>query len=276
MPHLVKWHDELSDAGLAVVGLHVQQATADEVKAKAKALGIRFPVTAGGAVQGVSAPGIPHCVVFDHAGKMVYDGHPNKAEPKLREAFAGMLADAAGETPAKAVTAVLEGYRKAGTTADLFRKLSALQTDADTATAKQAKAITAKLQSGAQARMDEAKKVVKDDPIAAYDAALQTAARWKGTALGREAAEMTDKLRNDRAVWNELKARPVLEKVRAAEAAITKAAKGAEPDSAEFKKAFAPQLKQLDTTLKALKKQYPDAPATAEAEEIAGRLGVGR
>jgi hypothetical protein len=276
MPHLVKWHDELSDAGLAVIGLHVQRATPDEVKAKARALRVRFPVTAGGAIEGVDAAGIPHCAVFDHAGRLVYDGHPNKAEPKLREAFAAMLADAAGETPARAVAAVLDGYRKGGTTADLFRKVTALQADADAATARQAKAIGSRLQSGAQARLDEAKTVLKVDPVAAYDATLQTATRWKGTALGKEAGELATRLKDDKLVASELKARPTLEKVRALEAAVTKAAKGAEPDSPEFKKAFAPQLKQLESAIKALKKQHPDAPATQEAEEIAGRLGVGK
>lgn len=276
MPHLVRWNEDLGDAGLAVIAAHVQGATNDEVKAKTRALGMRFPVTKGGSVSGVTLDGIPHCVLFDHTGKLVYEGHPNKVEGKLREAFAGMLAADAGETPAKGVAGVLDLFKKGGSAADLVRKLAALRDDPDGNTSKQSKAISAKLLGGAQARFDEAKANMKDDPIAAYDAAYQTATRWKGTALGRAAGEVVDKLKNERPVWNEMKARPTLEKVRAAEAAMTRAAKGAEPGSDEFKKAFAPQLKQLDTLTKALKKQYPDAPATAEAEEIAGRLGVGK
>lgn len=276
MPHLVRWNEDLGDAGLAVIGMHVQSATEEQVKAKTKALGMKFPVTKGGSITGMKVEGIPHCAVFDHTGKLVYEGHTNKAEPKLREAFANMLAADAGETPTKGVAGVLDLFKKGGSAADLVKKLTTLKDDADGSTAKQSKAISAKLQSGAQARFDEAKANMKDDPIAAYDAAVQTAARWKGTTLGKSAGEVVEKLKSDRTVWNEMKARPTLEKVRAAEAAITKAAKGQEPDTPEFKKAFAPQLKQLDTLLKGLKKQYPDAPATAEAEEIAGRLGVGK
>lgn len=271
MPHLVRWNEDLGDAGLAVIGMHVQSATDEQVKAKTKALGMKFPVTNGGSITGMKVEGIPHCAVFDHTGKLVYEGHTNKVEPKLREAFANMLAADAGETPTKGVTGVLDLFKKGGSAADLVRKLTTLKDDADGNTAKQSKAISAKLQSGAQARFDEAKANMKDDPIAAYDAAVQTAARWKGTTLGKSAGEVVEKLKNDRPVWNEMKARPTLEKIRAAEAAITKAAKGQEPDTPEFKKAFAPQLKQLDTLMKGLKKQYPDAPATAEAEEIAGR-----
>jgi hypothetical protein len=275
MPHLVRWHEELGDGGLAVVGLHVQNATADAVKAKAKSLGVRFAVTAGGSVDGVKGGGIPHCVLFDHTGKMVFDGHPTKAEAKLREAFADMLADEAGGKPGKAVTAALEAFKKGGTTGDLLRKMTSLRDGSDGASAKEAKAVVAKLQSGAQARLDEAKKEQKDDPVAAYDAASSVAGKWKGTAIGKEAAELTARLKENKEVVAELKARPVLEKIRATEAAIVAAAKGKEPDTAEFKKAFAPQLKQLDQTITSLKKAAPGAPSTLEAEEVGKRLGVG-
>jgi hypothetical protein len=274
MPHLVRWHEELSDGGLAVVGLHVQKATDEQVKAKAKALGVRFGVTAGGGVEGVKVDGIPHCVLFDHTGAMVYEGHPNKAEAKVRDAFADMLAAEGGDKPAKAVAGALEGFRKGGTTADLLKKLTGVRDGGDTAAAKQAKAIIARVQSGAQTRLDAAKKELKDDPIGAYDAATLTAARWKGTPLGKEAADLSGRLKDDKAVAAELRARPTLEKLRAAEATILAAAKGKEPDTPEFKKAFASQLKQIGQTVDNLKKTAPDAPATAEAEEIATRLGV--
>jgi hypothetical protein len=272
MPHLVRWHEELGDGGLSVVGFHVQNATDDAVKAKAKGLGMRFAVTAGGSVDGVKGGGIPHCVLFDHTGKMVFDGHPTKVEGKLREAFADMLAEEAGGKPGKGVTAALEAFKKGGTPADLLKKMTALRDGAEGAAAK---AVVAKLQSGAQARLDEAKKEQKDDPIAAYDAASSVAGKWKGTAMGKEAAELTARLKEHKEVAAELKARPVLEKVRATEAAILAAAKGKEPDTAEFKKAFAPQLKQLDQTVTSLKKTAPGAPSAVEAEEIGKRLGAG-
>lgn len=275
MPHLVKWHDEFGDSGLAVVGLHVQKGTAAEVKAKARSLGVRFPLTDGGGVQGSEATGIPHCFVFDHTGKLVYKGNPTKAEGKVREAFVDMLAAEAGSKPSKAVSTTMEAFKKGGTLGDLLKRMTGLRDGPDAAAAKEAKAIVARMQSGAQSRLDEAKKGMKDEPIASYDAAVQVAARWKGTPMGKEAAELTAKLKDDKAVAAELKARPALEKVKATETAINAAAKGKEPDSAEFKKAFAPQLKQVEQAVATMKKSYPDAPATAEAEEIAKRLGVG-
>jgi hypothetical protein len=276
MPHLVKWHDDLSDGGLAVIGMHVQGGEESAVKAKAKALGMRFTVTDGGSISGVKAGGIPHCVLFDHTGKMVYEGLPKDAEGKVREAFADMLAAEAGGKPSKSVTAALDGFKKGGTAADLLKKLGAVRDGGDPTPAKEAKTIIARMQSGAQTRIDEAKRGMKDDPIAAYDSAVQVSGRWKGTAVGKEASELTAKLKDDKAVAAELKARPTLEKMKVTEAAILAAAKGTEPDTPEFKKAFAPQLKQIDQAVANLKKTAPDAPATAEAEEIAKRLGAGK
>lgn len=74
----------------------------------------------------------------------------------------------------------------------------------------------------------------------------------------------------------ELKARPTVGKLKVTGAAILAAAKGTEPDTPEFKKAFATQLKQIDQAVTNLKKTAPDAPATAEAGEIVKRLGVGK
>ncbi len=275
MPHLVKWHDEFGDGGLVVVGMHVQNATDEQVKAVAKKNGMRFPLTAGGSVTGVEVEGIPHCVLFDHTGKVVYQGHPNKAEGKVLEAFADMLAAEAGSKPSKGVGGAIDTFRKNGVTGDLLKRLVIARDGPDAATGKQAKAVIARLQSGAQAKLDEAKTLKADDPIAAYDTVNGVSARWRGTTLGKEAADLTAKLKDDKAVATELKARPTLEKLKAAETTILAAAKGKEPDSAEFKKAFAPQLKQIEQTLTTMKKSYPDAPATAEAEEIAKRLGAG-
>jgi hypothetical protein len=276
MPHLVKWHDDLCDGGLVVIGMHVQNASDADVKARAKSLGMRFTVTDGGTISGVKADGIPHCVLFDHTGKMVFEGHPKDAEGKVREAFADMLAVETGGKPSKPVTTALDGFKKGGTAAELLKKLGAVRDGGDPTPAKEAKAIIARLQSGAQTRIDTAKRDMKDEPIAAYDSAVQVVARWKGSPVGKEAAELVAKLKDDKAVAAELKARPTLEKIKATETAILAAAKDKEPGSAEFKKAFGPPLKQLEQQVANLKKAYPDAPATAEAEEIAKRLGVGK
>lgn len=79
MPQLVALHKRNEDKGLAVIGLHSQNATDDEVKEVVKKLKIKFPVTKGGGGPS-KGNGIPHTLVFDTAGKLVFEGHPADAE----------------------------------------------------------------------------------------------------------------------------------------------------------------------------------------------------
>jgi hypothetical protein len=52
------------------------------------------------------------------------------------------------------------------------------------------------------------------------------------------------------------------------------AAKDKDLKSAEFKKAFAQQIKQMTTMINTLKRNYPDAKATKEALEIGEKYDV--
>ena len=83
MPQLVALSKRYDDKGLQVIGLHVQNATEDEIKAKVKQLKIPFPVTTGGGGP-KSGGGIPHSIVFDPEGKMTFEGHP--ADPDFEKA----------------------------------------------------------------------------------------------------------------------------------------------------------------------------------------------
>jgi hypothetical protein len=83
MPQLVALSKRYDDKGLQVIGLHVQNATEDEIKTKVKQLKIPFPVTTGGGGP-KSGGGIPHSVVFDTSGKMTFEGHP--ADPDFEKA----------------------------------------------------------------------------------------------------------------------------------------------------------------------------------------------
>jgi hypothetical protein len=76
MPQLVALHKRKADKGLVVVGLHVQNATDDEITEVSKKLKIKFPVTKGGNGGPIKVSGIPHSAVFDATGKLVFEGHP--------------------------------------------------------------------------------------------------------------------------------------------------------------------------------------------------------
>jgi hypothetical protein len=65
--------------GLQMIGAHVQQGTPEEIKKVAAKAGAKFTMTNGASgPSGMS--GIPHAVLFDAEGKMIFDGHPAGGE----------------------------------------------------------------------------------------------------------------------------------------------------------------------------------------------------
>jgi hypothetical protein len=273
MPHLVRWHDEYGDFGLVVVGPHVQNASTDEIKRKAEALNIRFPVTRGGQVEGSDAKGIPHCFVFDHVGECVYEGHPGKAAEKVKSAVgAGLVAAAGLKEPHKSLQTVTDGLGK-GTLSPVqaLQKVMPLRSSAGPL-GDQAKALADAILAGGQRRFDEAKSQAKDDPVTAYETAQRLTTNFKGTSLAPKANELATRLRSDKKVSGELQARPKLDAVKRIDAALSQSK--LERNSDEFKKAHAAQLKQMTTGLQQMKRAYPDAKATKEALEFADKYDL--
>lgn len=274
MPHLVRWHEELGDFGLIVIGAHVQNVKDEEVKRKVEALGIRFPVTKGGRFEDDDERGIPRCMLFDHAGELAFKGHPKEAEAKLRSAVGEALVEAAGVNyPNRTIRPFVDDLKQGKPPLPILQKLLPVSKGSDDG-AKQAKALVDKMLESGQARFNEAKAEMKDDPVAAYDTALRLTTSFKGTPLAQQATEITNKLRGDKKVASELRARPVLESIKKLDTALSAAAKDKDPKSAEFKKAFATQIKQLTTSLNNLQRNYPDARATREALEIGEKYEI--
>lgn len=96
-------HKKNEDKGLVLIGLHSQQATDEEVQAVVKKNKVKFPITKGGGGPS-KGNGIPHTIVFDVSGKLVFEGHPG--EPDFEKAVKKALkevttagAPASGLTP---------------------------------------------------------------------------------------------------------------------------------------------------------------------------------
>jgi hypothetical protein len=274
MPHLVRWHEELGDFGLVVVAPHCQNVGREEVKATAARLGIRFQVPDNVSIPNGERGAIPHLFVFDHDGKCLFEGHPNKAEAAVRQAVGGSLVAAAklGTVP-KPLAAVVDGLKKGQSPRALLPKLLSLKSSGEKDTAEAAKALADAVLGFAQKRLDDA---VAAGPIDGYDTATRLAVTMKGTPVGTKATQTAAKLKTDKAVADELKVRPQLEKLRALAAALETAAGNAKlvPNTEAYKKAYAAQLKQADALYKQMQKTAPDAPATHEAGEIMDRIGA--
>ena len=75
MPHLVQMDKRYKKKGLVVIGDEVQGSAKEDIEKVLKEARAEFPVTTG-STQPATLRGIPHAVVFDPAGKLVFAGHP--------------------------------------------------------------------------------------------------------------------------------------------------------------------------------------------------------
>jgi hypothetical protein len=274
VPHLVRWQDELADFGLVIVAPHRQKATDDEVRSTARARGINYTVTTGH-VSGGKGNGIPHSFIFDTDGKCVFEGSPADAEKTLRTTFgAALVAKAGRDSFPKALAAQVDALKAGKPPAGVLAKVQPLTRAPDADTAVAAKALVEALTAPAKESLEAAKAQRADDPLAAYDRAQRLAATFKGSPVGADAAKFFTQLKSDKAVTAELRARPLLEKVRAIDQQLGKALdKKEEPDDA-FRKAMAGPLRQLRDVIAQMKRQAPDARATRDAVVLAEKYGV--
>ena len=76
--------------GLVLIGAESQNSTTEDIQEIVKEHKIKFPITRG-ANGPVEVSGIPHMVVFDTAGKLVYSGYSGSddAEKAIKKALKG-------------------------------------------------------------------------------------------------------------------------------------------------------------------------------------------
>lgn len=276
MPHLVRWNADLKDFGLIIIAPHCQGGSADQVTAKAKSMGVAFTVTDGSTrVQGANISGIPHCIIFDHTGKCIFDGHPNDADRLIRPAVGKALVETVEKPPtSKALAPIAASLKKGDAPLSVLPKLVALQKSTDATTAEEAKMLLAKLTEVGQKKIDQAESVMKDDPLTAYQDLESVPGAYKGTPVATKATSMINELRKDKRVAAELRARPALDKIKKLEEQLKTLASKIQPTDPNFKRVAAAPLASLKTALTTMKKSYPDAKATQDALAIGERYGV--
>jgi hypothetical protein len=276
MPHLVRWNNELGEFGLLIVGPHVQKATDDAIKAKAQECHVSFSVPKGGSVQGADFNAIPHCFLFGHDGKCLHEGHPKDVEAKLRIAVGKALVEKAGlaSGAAAGVTPLVDSLKRGQSPTAVLQKALPLQRSTNPDTADQAKKLVAALTEVGQRRVDEAAALAESEPLVAFDRLTRSASVFKGTPVADKANQHLTRLKNNREVMAEAKARPALEGIKKLDTALAPKAAEIDPKGADFHRAFVVPLRQMRTTLQQMKRNWPDAKATKEAAEIAEKYGV--
>ncbi len=79
MPHLVKMDKKYSKKGLRILAPEVQGSSVEAIETLVKKHKINYPIMKG-STRAPNMKGIPHSVVFNTAGELVFEGHPMDPE----------------------------------------------------------------------------------------------------------------------------------------------------------------------------------------------------
>jgi hypothetical protein len=141
--------------------------------------------------------------------------------------------------------------------------------------AETAKLLVGKMTEVGHKVLDEAKPLVKDDPVAAYFKLVRLPAVYtKDTTVGYQANELLTKLKQDPKVIPELKAQTALVTIQKLDMELGSKAGSFDPTQEKFRKANAVLLAQLQEAVQQMKRTYPKTRATEDAVRIGEKYGV--
>jgi hypothetical protein len=267
------WDAELRDFGLVTVGVHMTGTKAIDVAAVVKGHVVPFPVTETrwDSRDFVSEPkDFPVALVFGPDGHCAYRGPAFDAEEAVRAVVGESLVRRAGQAnPPAALAAVVETLRKGKSPTSVLPRLATLarSPDADTVTAVKALANT--ITEGGRRVVDEAEAMASQDPVGAYLRVERVPAAYKETALAGRATDLIARLKSDRAVALEVRARASLATIKKIDTELSSRPGSFDPTQEQFRRDNAPVLRQLKDGVAVMKKSWPNARATEEAEHIA-------
>jgi hypothetical protein len=248
------------------------------VRKAAESRNVAFTVTEGRWVNGdliSDFKDFPRCLIFDPSGRCVFKGAPFDAETAVRTAVGAALVDGAGITEfPKGTAAQAEALRKGKSPALVLPQLLTHSRSSDDDTAAAAKKMIASLTAGGQQALEQAEPLIKDDPVGAYLKIERLPLVYKGTPLATSATKMLGKLKRDKGVNAELRARPTLVMVRSADAELSSRPGAFDPKLKEFREENAELLQQMRAAIIQMKKTWPTSRATAEAVRTAEHYGL--
>jgi hypothetical protein len=220
---------------------------------------------------------IPLCLLFDNTGKCIFRGKPDEVEKQLRSAVGKVLVEGLeGQPKSKAVAPLAASLKNGLSPASVLQRAIPLLKSKDSAAAEEAKQLVEKLCFSGQEQFAEAEKLKDADPFQAYLAVERLPLQYRGTPLGARADKLIAELKSDKAVLAEIKARPSLATVKNIDATLTKSAQLAKVELTDpkFLKANKTSIQNLQRTVLAMKKAWPESKSTEEALAIAEKYGV--
>lgn len=207
MPKLEELHRGLGPQGLVVIGAHAQDGTPEEIRATAVDRGATFTIVEQATVEGgMDFDGIPHCMLFDHAGTCVYRGSPfevhDAAVAAVKE-MPGVVLQGRTLEKLAAFNELLRNERQFGMA---LKKAKGLAASKNAELAAEAEYVVERLEARGKEMLDEADARKANDPLAAVESLQRCALAFKGSEIGIDADKRLKEWKKDAAFRAAVKA----------------------------------------------------------------------
>ena len=266
---LMKWQQELGRHGLVIQLASHFIVPPEQIKQAAEQRSLPFGVASKMILaQPRVSTMIPHAIVFDADGNVKFRGSAFDAEPFVRRAVGESLAEALELVEIDAaVKPAAEAILKGDSPEDVLPKLLQLvgrKGEAGDNARELARAILA----GPTKLIEEAEKLAETNPWEAFLRGEKIGKGYGGTAIGRRLDALGVKLRSNKEVALELRARAAFEPVRKIEAGLSAQPRAFDPTRAQFRADNAAAIADLEKAFAAMKKYFAKTRTFAEAEKL--------
>jgi thiol-disulfide isomerase/thioredoxin len=274
MPTLEELHRQLAPVGLVTIGAHAQGGTAEDIRKVVGELGVTFPIVENAQVEaGMDFDGIPHCIVFDHAGKCVYRGSPFDAHDAIVTAVRAAPASVLEGRQLEKLAAIGGMLRDESGYANALRKAKGLVSSKDATTAEEATFVVEKLEARGRGMLEAARGKKESDPLTAAGLVQRCATAFKGTEIGSEAADLVRDWKKDKDFQALVKAGQQMAQLEALADRVRKVT-GSEP-TAETAARLPPAVrKQVEELVKSVHRLAPGSTIVERADTIAEQFGI--
>ncbi|MBP3958971.1 hypothetical protein J8F10_27320 [Gemmata sp. G18] len=281
LDRLDRLQGDLGPYGLVVVCPNTIVREDDQIKADAEKRSARATVVKNAFVKEGSGTEFKsqlggHALVFDSTGKCVHRGSAYDIEEPVRAAIGKLLlttACGADEVP-KAFKPVADAFAAGASPVSVISKLAPLTTSSDEDIKAKAKKLQELILAPGQKALTEAQASAKTDPVSAFMGAEKLVVSFKNTPVGTKATTLVSNLRIDKAVAAELKARTQAAEIEKLAGRLRGQEGSINPAEPAFQSKHQQALAQMKAMLDQLRKQHPNARATAEAEKAAREFSV--
>lgn len=271
IPHISALQDKHGRDQFVIIANQVQGADDAEAKSvfKARSGSDLVTVVNHGGLPGVSVSAIPHCLLYSHDGKLIYEGSPFDVDAHVEAALKnspGFLV--AGHTftkMTKQATAI--GAMKGNLSATLKSLRVAAESD-DAVAKSEADHLLGKVAGYSERSWQKLTALRDHDAIATVELLSSMVGLLAGDDLGKPYEALVKDLKNDKHFQAELKAGALLADVTELAGKIGLVDR---PDEAKRNRQA---MSRIVDDLRTLVKRFPGTKAAAQAGDLARKWGI--